>query len=148
MTPSTKPYLVRAIYEWCVDNGFSPYLAVTVDARTRVPRSYVKDGQIVLNIGSEASNGLTIGNDDIRFQARFNGMAQSLLIPLDRVSAIYARENGQGMAFEVEAAITCEAQESALVEGDLPGGQTDQQNGSGDTPTPPTSGRPHLTRVK
>jgi stringent starvation protein B len=146
MTPSTKPYLVRAIYEWCNDNGFSPYLAVTVDARTRVPRSYVKDGQIVLNIGSEASNGLTIGNDEISFQARFNGMAQGLLIPMDRVSAIYARENGQGMAFEVEATTVAEAQESAPVVVELPAEKETLKDPEG-TRTPPT-GRGHLKRVK
>jgi stringent starvation protein B len=146
MTPSTKPYLVRAIYEWCNDNGFSPYLAVAVDARTKVPRSYVKDGQIVLNIGSEASNGLTIGNDEIRFQARFNGMAQSLVIPIDRVSAIYARENGQGMAFELEANSASEAQESAPTAVELPAEQNAPKDPEG-TRTPPT-GRAHLKRVK
>lgn len=146
MTPSTKPYLVRAIYEWCNDNGFSPYLAVTVDARTRVPRSYVKDGQIVLNIGSEASNGLSIGNDEIRFQARFNGMAQSLLIPMDRVSAIYARENGQGMAFEVDATVLGEAQDSLSDAGESPVEQPRPADPE-EKRTPPT-GRAHLTRVK
>jgi stringent starvation protein B len=146
MTPSTKPYLVRAIYEWCNDNGFSPYLAVTVDARTRVPRSYVKDGQIVLNIGSEASNGLTIANDEIRFQARFNGMAQSLMIPMDRVSAIYARENGQGMAFEVEATVTGEGQDSSSMAVE-PLAEHQPPQSPEDKRTPPT-GRAHLTRVK
>jgi stringent starvation protein B len=146
MTPSTKPYLVRAIYEWCNDNGFSPYLAVTVDARTRVPRSYVKDGQIVLNIGSEASNGLTIGNDEISFQARFNGMAQALVIPIDRVSAIYARENGQGMAFEVDSAVAGETPESVPVEAEATAKEHTARD-SPDTPKPP-SGRSHLKRVK
>jgi stringent starvation protein B len=147
MIPSTKPYLVRAIYEWCNDNGFSPYLAVTVDARTRVPRSYVKDGQIVLNIGSEASNGLTIGNDEISFQARFNGMAQALVIPIDRVSAIYARENGQGMAFEVAVTAVAEAQESTPVPAaELPAEKKALKDPGG-TRTPPT-GRGHLKRVK
>jgi stringent starvation protein B len=138
MIPSTKPYLLRAIYEWCNDNGFAPYLAVAVDARTRVPRSYVKDGQIVLNIGPEAANALSIGNDDIRFQARFNGVAQSLLIPIDRVAAIYARENGQGMAFEVDSGV---AETASLASAEEPP--------SGDDPrdTPPPN-RPHLTRVK
>jgi stringent starvation protein B len=74
--PSTKPYLLRAIWEWCCDNGFTPYIAVEVDARTRVPREFVRDGQIVLNIGPDASNKLQIGNDFIEFQARFGGVAR------------------------------------------------------------------------
>lgn len=102
--PSTKPYLIRAIQEWCVDQGFTPYLAVTVTPRTKVPRDYVKDGQIVLNLGPEATHQLMMGNDLITFSARFNGVAQAISIPVDSVSAIYARENGQGMAFEVAAA--------------------------------------------
>jgi stringent starvation protein B len=147
MTPSTKPYLLRAIYEWCNDNGFAPYLAVSVDARTRVPTAYVKDGQIVLNIGPEASNGLIIDNQEIRFQARFNGKAQALLIPIERVSAIYARENGQGMAFEVEAgqSVDLPRQSSpAVVEAEAEKRSPDD---APDTPSPP-SGRAHLKRVK
>ncbi len=70
---TTKPYLIRAIYEWCTDQGFSPYLAVAVDAHTRVPREYVKDGQIVLNVAADATSQLQMGNEDITFQARFNG---------------------------------------------------------------------------
>ncbi len=138
MSSSTKPYLIRAIYEWCTDNGFAPYVAVSVDSRTRVPRAYVKDGQIVLNIGNEATQGLVIGNDDIRFQARFNGVAQSLVIPIDRVAAIYARENGEGMAFEVTPAEEGEA---------APPAESGAPEGGDEPPTPP-AGRPHLTRVK
>ncbi|NLF55522.1 MAG: ClpXP protease specificity-enhancing factor [Thauera phenolivorans] len=100
---STKPYLIRAIYEWCVDQGFTPYLATLVDADTRVPPGYAKDGQIVLNIGPDAAHKLAMENDFISFQARFGGVAHSLLVPVDNVVAIYARENGQGMAFEVHA---------------------------------------------
>ena len=140
MLPSTKPYLIRAIYEWCNDNGFAPYLAVTVDARTRVPRAYVKDGQIVLNIGMDATQGLMIGNEEITFQARFNGAAQSLLIPVDRVAAIYARENGQGMAFDVASA---QSEDAVHASGDV-------DVGAGPEPEPPPSpsGPPHLKRVK
>jgi stringent starvation protein B len=144
MSPSTKPYFIRAIYEWCNDGGFTPYLSVSVDARTRVPRAYVKEGQIVLNIGVDATQGLVIGNDEIRFQARFNGVAQALVIPVDRVTAIYARENGQGMAFEVPEAQPAEDAE--------PGDQ--QPEGTAPTdegptpPAPPAGGRPHLTRIK
>lgn len=97
--PSTKAYLIRAIHEWCVDNGFTPYIAVQVDARTRVPPQHVRDGQIVLNIAPYATGGLSMGNDVITCQARFGGVAQSLHVPVSQVLAIYARENGQGMAF-------------------------------------------------
>jgi stringent starvation protein B len=101
--PSTKPYLIRAIHQWCCDNGFTPYLAVAVDARTRVPREHVRDGQIVLNVDYEATGNLTIANDGITFQARFGGVARDISIPIGNVAAIYARENGAGMAFEPES---------------------------------------------
>jgi stringent starvation protein B len=101
---STKPYLIRAIYEWCNDNGFTPYLAVAVDERTQVPREYVKAGEIVLNVSPMATNRLSLGNDLIAFQARFGGVARELSIPVENVSAIYARENGHGMAFDVPKA--------------------------------------------
>lgn len=97
---STKPYLIRAIHEWCTDEGFTPYLAVQVDARTRVPREFVRDGQIVLNVSADATHQMLIGNDEITFQTRFNGASFPVLVPLDAVLAIYARENGQGMSFE------------------------------------------------
>lgn len=99
---STKPYLIRAIHEWCIDQGFTPYLSVAVDASTRVPREFVKDNEIVLNVGSDATNALSIGNEEICFQARFSGRVFPVVVPIERVAAIYARENGQGMAFEVE----------------------------------------------
>ena len=99
---STKPYLLRAIYEWCVDNGFTPYVSVVVDAGTRVPMEYVRDGEIVLNIGPLATNRLQIGNEVIDCTARFSGIARELTIPVGAVAAIYARENGHGMSFEVD----------------------------------------------
>ena len=98
---STKPYLLRAIYEWCTDNGYTPYLAAMVDANTRVPREFVKNGEIVLNISFTATSGLKMENDYIDFHARFGGVAREISIPVENVVAIYARENGQGMAFEV-----------------------------------------------
>lgn len=103
-TGSTKPYLIRALYEWCTDNGLTPYLAVRVDAGVRVPMEFVKNGEIVLNIGFDATSGLHIDNEAIRFKARFGGVARDILVPIGQVTAIYARENGQGMAFPVEAA--------------------------------------------
>lgn len=102
--PSTKPYLIRAIHQWCGDNGFTPYLAVLVDAHTMVPREYVRNGEIVLNVSMTATHKLDMGNDFIEFQARFNGKARDISIPVGAVSAIYARENGQGMSFEVTRA--------------------------------------------
>lgn len=100
---STRPYLIRAIYEWCTDNGYTPYLAVQVDDQTVVPREYVKNGEIVLNISALATSRLSLGNDYIDFQARFGGVARAISVPIRNVSAIYARENGHGMAFEVTA---------------------------------------------
>jgi len=100
-TVSTKPYLLRAIWEWCVDQGFTPYLATLVDEDTRVPPGYARDGQILLNLSPDATGQLQMANDFISFQARFGGAAHSLVIPVANVVAIYARENGQGMAFPV-----------------------------------------------
>ena len=96
---STRPYLIRALYEWCTDNGFTPYVAVRVDDSVQVPREYVKDGEIVLNISFDATSALQLGNDFIEFKARFGGKPREILVPVGRVIAIYARENGQGMAF-------------------------------------------------
>ncbi|MET3376929.1 stringent starvation protein B [Variovorax boronicumulans] len=96
---STRPYLIRALYEWCTDNGFTPYVAVLVDDTVQVPREYVKNGEIVLNISFDATSSLKLGNDFIEFKARFAGTAREISVPVGRVIAIYARENGQGMAF-------------------------------------------------
>ena len=98
-TTSTRPYLIRALYEWCTDNGFTPYVVVRVDASVQVPREYVKDGEIVLNVSYDATSALQLGNDYIEFKARFGGQPREIIVPVDHVVAIYARENGQGMAF-------------------------------------------------
>ena len=100
---STRPYLIRALYEWCTDNGFTPYVAVLVDETVQVPREYVKNGEIVLNISFDATSSLKLGNDFIEFKARFAGTAREINVPVGRVIAIYARENGQGMAFPAPA---------------------------------------------
>lgn len=136
--PSTRPYLLRGIYEWCTDNGFTPYLAVAVDERTVVPREHVRDGQIVLNVSAEATSRLLIGNDMITFVARFGGTARELSVPMDRVAAIYARENGAGMAFDVidEAKFVGDATLSG------------SPSGSDPEPPPPPAGRPKLQRIK
>ena len=139
--PSTKPYLIRAIHQWCCDNGFTPYLAVAVDARTRVPREHVRDGQIVLNVGYEATAHLSMDNDSISFQARFGGVARDISIPMGNVSAIYARENGAGMAFEPESEVTPAATENPASEATLDDGPEPPK------PMPPR-GRPSLQRVK
>ena len=102
-TTSTRPYLIRALYEWCTDNGLTPYLAVAVNDRVQVPREYVKDGEIVLNISFDATSALKLGDDFIEFKGRFAGTARDIMVPVGQVTAIYARENGQGMAFPQEA---------------------------------------------
>src|SRR6476646_526867 len=100
---STKPYFIRAIYEWCSDCGYTPYLSVRVDERTRIPLEYVKNGEIVLNVSLNATRNLTVNNELIQFSARFNGVSREVSIPVDRVQGIFARENGQGAFFTVEA---------------------------------------------
>jgi stringent starvation protein B len=96
---STRPYLLRALHDWCTDNGFTPYIAVHVDAAVQVPMEYVKNHEIVLNVGFEATSGLKLGNEFVEFHARFGGVSREITVPVDHVVAIYARENGQGMAF-------------------------------------------------
>jgi stringent starvation protein B len=96
---STRPYLIRALHQWCTDNGFTPYIAVAVDDTVQVPREYVKNNEIVLNIGFDATSSLQLGNEWIEFKARFSGSGREIMVPITHVVAIYARENGQGMAF-------------------------------------------------
>jgi stringent starvation protein B len=157
---STKPYLLRAIYEWCTDNGYTPYLAAVVDANARVPMQFVKNGEIVLNISFEATSGLKLDNDAIHFNARFGGVARDVLVPVDNVIAIYARENGQGMAFEAPkpGVPGTEPQPSAI--STPPSGLSSvpvAPDGTGDKPAtgpdvdpdpPKKGGRPTLTRIK
>ena len=99
---STKPYLIRALHEWCTDNGYTPYITVQVDEHTMVPMAHVRDGQITLNVGTLATNRLVLGNEFIEFQARFSGVTENVYVPVGAVSAIYARETGAGMGFEVQ----------------------------------------------
>jgi stringent starvation protein B len=108
---SSKPYLIRALHEWCADNGLTPHLLVAVDAQTRVPMAYVKDGEIVLNLSYSATKNLLIGNEAITFSARFGGVSNNLYVPIVAVRGLFARENGQGMFFqpdEIEAVDTAE----------------------------------------
>lgn len=164
---STRPYLLRAIYEWCSDNGLTPYVAVMVDDSVQVPREYVNNGEIVLNVSFDATSGLKLGNDFIEFKARFGGVPRDIMVPVERVAAIYARENGQGMAFPVpgvgESRIgTAPAGESgttAAVPSQpaspkagpqlVPVAEGPSPDPSGDEPSPPPKGpRPALKRVK
>lgn len=134
---STRPYLIRALHDWCTDNGFTPYLAVHVDDTVDVPREYVKNNEIVLNVGFEATSGLELGNEAIEFKARFGGVARTICVPVDHVVAIYARENGQGMAFPMPS-----------VAGTAPSMGSDDQPASLAAPSqPPARGGPRLAAI-
>ena len=146
-TSSTRPYLIRAIYEWCTDNGLTPFIAVLVDHSVQVPLEYVKDGEIVLNISFDATSALRMGNDCIEFKGRFGGVARDIYVPVGRVVAIYARENGQGMAFPIQAHPTEAVQppKSTVLSSvpdvaDAPSGTEPHKVGTG--------AKPSLTRVK
>ena len=114
---STRPYLIRALHDWCTDNGFTPYVAVFVDATVQVPSEYVKNNEIVLNVGFEATSSLKLGNETIEFKARFGGSSREIIVPIDHVIAIYARENGQGMAFPMptDAPVTASLETPATI---------------------------------
>ena len=149
---STKPYLLRALYEWCTDNGFTPYLAVHVDASVRVPREHVKNGEIVLNVSFGATSGLKFDNDVIAFKARFGGVARDIVVPVSHVTAIYARENGQGMAFPPPELLD-DDDAAAGADGVAPGATLHAIDASAPPPAddePPPAPRPgsHLKRVK
>jgi stringent starvation protein B len=174
---STKPYLIRAIHQWCSDAGFAPYVAVAVGPSVRVPPEHVKNGEIVLNVSALATSRLRLGNDAIEFQARFSGVARDVYVPMESVIAIYARENGQGMAFEITRASPGDAKVSesddappssgsvtTITPGapapapvlrlahDVAAGGDDTTPGEPDpdpnAPTTPPTDRPRLTRVK
>ncbi len=144
----TKPYMVRAIHEWCVDNGLTPHLLVVVDAQTRVPKAYVKDGEIVLNLNYTATKDLLLDNDAIVFSARFGGVSQNLYVPMDAVKGIFARENGQGMFFELEAGAASKPKEEkpALVVA-TPDANTEAASQQS-TAKPSAKKKPTLTIVK
>lgn len=166
---SSQPYLIRAWHEWCTDNGLTPYVTVSVDATVQVPREYVKDDEIVLNISYDSTTGLQLGNDCLAFKARFAGVVRDVMVPVDRVLAIFARENGQGMAFPKASPQAQGAEHAASSQED------DRQDQDGTSAEPvqshlasvpvaaipdakkpaqkltvksKTSGRPTLTRIK
>jgi stringent starvation protein B len=172
-TTSTRPYLIRAIHEWCTDNGLTPYLAVKVDRSVQVPREFVHDGEIVLNVSYDATGSLQMGNEFIEFKARFGGKPRDIMVPVERVQAIYARESGQGMSFPVtedlladvpdavpspgseatpeDTATSAEAAGTARVVQLVPSSAGEATDGDSSTPVPPpppTSGRPALKRIK
>ena len=130
---STKPYLIRAIHEWCADSNLTPYLSVKVDANTRVPQEHVKNGEIVLNLSYDATHRLTIGNDSVQFSARFGGVSRECSVPMEAVLGIFARENGQGLFFPTETAEVLPPQ-----------GETPHDGPA----SPPSGGRPKLQVVK
>ena len=157
---STRPYMVRAMYDWCVDNNCTPFIVVAVDGSVRVPPEFVQNGEIVLNVSMGATSNLTLGNDYIEFKARFGGVARDIVVPMGRVSAIYARENGQGMTFPVDQSspeastrpkgsapvtpIDAPAAPALGVVASDEGGKVSE----GTAPKPPSGPRPSLTRVK
>ena len=141
-TASTKPYLIRAIHEWCSDQGFTPYLVVAVRGKMQIPMEYVKDGEIVLNASYNATRNLTISNDYITFSARFNGVSRDIVVPVGAVISIFARENGEGMGFEYEASAESgmHAVEGAPATPASPPPEPENP--------PPAGGRGHLRIVK
>jgi stringent starvation protein B len=141
----TKPYLIRALYEWCVDSGHTPYLAVTVNASTRVPKEFVKNGEIVLNIGAAAVHKLAMGNESIEFAARFNGVSRDISVPMEAVAGIYARETGQGMAFEVKPDESAKPGTQAV---DAPASEVEDPANEPPEDTPPSPPAPGGKRPK
>jgi stringent starvation protein B len=150
--PSTRPYLIRALHEWCTENGFTPYIAVAVDDTVQVPREFVKNNEVVLNTSLDATSHLQLGNEFVSFKARFSGVAREVLVPVDHVIAIYARENGQGMAFPAPQPAQSGAEQPVQVPPALqvvPAPATAEHPDS-DPPSLPggPAARPKLKRVK
>lgn len=148
---STKPYMIRALHAWCMDNGYTPQISVQVDANTMVPPAHVRNGQITLNIGTLATNRLELGNEAIEFQARFSGVTENLYVPVSAVTAIYARETGAGMGFEVETGQPVNASTAGFAAGGAQASTAAAPSSLGSASTPPTEPdpkRPKLTIVK
>ena len=136
---STTPYLIRAIFEWCCDNGLTPYIAVKVDETTKVPMEYVKNGEIVLNVSPDATRNLKIGNELLQFSARFAGVSREISVPINTIGGIFAKETGQGLSFQTSSSAT--TQVVTPIKGDI-------IPPSDDHPTPPSGGRPRLQVIK
>ena len=147
----TKPYLLRALFEWCVDNGYTPHLAVKVDSRTQVPQEYVKNGEITLNISPNAVHKLQMGNEVIEFSARFGGVARQLSVPIANVYALYARETGHGMTFDVDgpkAGVQAKAEAEPMLPAIKPPAQLPVPATTPEPPKKPSGGKPTLRRIK
>jgi stringent starvation protein B len=149
---ATKPYLLRALFDWCVDNGYTPHLAVKVDSKTQVPSEYVKNGEITLNVSPSAVHKLQMGNDLIEFSARFAGVARQISVPVANVYAIYARETGHGMTFDVDASksatqAVAEAEPAAPPK-EPPAALPAPTATSAEPPKKPGGGKPTLRRIK
>jgi len=144
----TKPYLLRALYEWCVDNGYTPHLAVKVDAQTRVPPEHVRNGEITLNVSPGAVHKLQMGNDLIEFSARFAGAARQLSVPVANVYALYARETGHGMTFEVDLSKSAPQAEEESGPRQAPPAALPAPEDEPTEPPKPPAGKPRLRRVK
>jgi stringent starvation protein B len=151
----TKPYLLRALFEWCVDNGYTPHLAVKVDSRTQVPQEYVKNGEITLNISPNAVHKLQMGNEQVEFSARFGGVARQISVPITNVYALYARETGHGMTFDVDGpkpSVQSKAESESAGAPKLPAIKPPTQLPVATTPEPPKKpsggGKPTLRRIK
>ena len=152
---SSRPYLIRALYEWCTDNGYTPFLAVLVNESVRVPIEFVKNGEVVLNISFDATSALNLGNEFIEFRGRFGGVARDIVVPVERVLAIYARENGQGMAFPLLAASAAGEVPTVTpfklvtaIAPVVPVALPTDDSGDAPGPKPGGGGRPALKRIK
>ena len=143
----TKPYLLRALFEWCVDNGYTPYLAVKVDSKTQVPAEYVKAGEITLNISPNAVHKLQMGNEMVEFSARFGGVARQIALPMANIYALYAHETGHGMTFDVHGA---KPSVQTKAESEVPNSARPPAALPAPTPDPkkPSGGKPTLRRIK
>ncbi len=140
---STKPYLIRAIHEWCTDSDLTPYLTVKIDSQTRVPMEYANDGEITLNISHGAAHHLKMDNDVISFSARFNGVAREILVPMTAVKGIFGKETGQGMVFNLEAETIAMQDETDSNEN-----PDELQSPLQPTPSPTKRGKPRLQVIK
>ena len=151
----TKPYLLRALFEWCVDNGYTPHLAVKVDSRAQVPPEFVKGGEITLNVSPNAVHKLQMGNELIEFSARFGGVARQISVPVANVYALYARETGHGMTFDLDGkdsgakpGVQVRAETESVASNTRPPASLPAPTTPRPPPTKPSGGKPTLRRVK
>ncbi|CAJ0993378.1 ClpXP protease specificity-enhancing factor [Pantoea sp. Nvir] len=152
-----RPYMLRAFYDWLIDNQLTPHLVVDVNVPdVQVPLEYVRDGQIVLNIAPRAVGNLELGNEKVRFSARFGGIPLQVSVPMAAILAIYARENGAGTIFESEPIYGLGVQDTkdrprtimSVIDGDRLDNATGEQNNSPDDDPPPRGTRPYLRIIK